>query len=537
MIPQRWLDRFKLIPGFDPVATAGDCWFDAEAADRAVAFFPAMLTHIEGAMAGQPFELGEWQAAVVGCVFGWKRPDGTRRFREVFLYVPRKNGKSTLCGGIVNLLGFCDDEPGAQLYSAAAEREQAALVFRQAKGMIAQNPELSSISKIYNSMKSIEYPGNGVYKALSADADTKHGFNTSGCVVDELHAHRSRDLVDVLATSMGSRRQPLLWSITTADFNRESICNEKYDYACKVRDGIIDDHAFLPVVYEATLEDDWKDPAVWHKANPNLGVSVSEEYLARECKRAQDQPSYENTFKRLHLNIRTQQDKRWMQMDAWDACGGRVDMRSLEGKSCYVGVDLASTRDIAAAVLCFPEEDGFVLVSYFWVPEETVRIRSERTQYDTWASQGHITATPGNVTDYGFIRKTINELSEKYHIEAIGYDPWNARHLMTELGEDDGLPVVEFRQGYATISGPTKDFEALIMSGKVNHGNNPVLRWMASNVAVREDPNGNIKPDKKKSTEKIDGIVAAIMATALAKDAEVNPGKPSCYESRGIVSL
>ncbi len=340
-----------------------------------------------------------------------------------------------------------------------------------------------------------------------------------GIIIDELHAQPNRELVDVLTTSTAARRQPLIVYITTADFDRDSICNEKYDYACKVRDGVIDDPAFLPVIYEASSDADWTDPQVWAAANPNLGVSVSQEYLERECQRAQETPTYENTFKRLHLNMKTQQDVRWLSLEQWDACGGvEIDPNALEGKECFAGLDLSTTTDVSALVLLFKEDDGEVaLLPRFWVPADNARKRErrDRVPYQTWARQGFIEMTEGNVVDYDVIRRRINELGERFKIREIAIDRWNATQLAVQL-QGDGFEVVTFGQGFRDMSGPTKELEKLVISGKLRHGRHPVLRWMASNVSVETDAAGNLKPSKKKSTERIDGIVASIMALGRA---------------------
>ena len=513
--------------------------FHRKVADQAVAWIERNLTHIEGELAGKPLVLEPWQRAIVGCVFGWFRPNGLRRYREVFQYVPRKNGKSTLLGGLINLVALCDEEPGAQIYSAAAEREQAALVYRQAKGMLLNNPSLESLVKVYATYKSIEYPGQTVYKALSADADTKHGFNTHFCAVDELHAHPNRELVDVLDTSMGSRRQPLMWYITTADWDRESICNEKYDYACKVRDRVIDDPSFLPAVFEASADDDWTSEATWRKANPNLGVSLSLEYLQRECQRAQDIPGYENTFKRLHLNIRTQNDVRWIRIEDWDRGEAAIDEESLAGRPCYGALDLSSKLDVSAWVMVFPPLSGersWRVLPRFYVPEDGARKRErlDRVPYLTWSTQGFVTLTPGNVIDYEFIKARIAEDARKFDLQEIAYDPWNATQIAIQL-QDSGAKVIEFNQGFRSMSEPTKELEKLIVQGNLAHGGNPVLRWMASNVSVETDPAGNVKPSKRKSTERIDGIVALVMA--IGRAIAQPPPTQSVYESRGILTF
>lgn len=512
----KWRELFTLLPGYDPEDTAGSNRFSSQIADAAVAFVETQLCHIEGEHAGKPLKLERWQQAIVGCVFGWFTPDGTRRYREIFQYIPRKNGKSTMLGALINLVAFADNEPGAQIYSAAADREQAALVYRQAKGMCLLNPELETKVKIYSTFKSIEYPGGTVYKALSSDADTKHGFNSHFVAVDELHAHYSRDLVDVLQTSMGSRRQPILWHITTADFDRQSICNEKYDYASKVRDGVIKDASFLPVIYEAKPDDDWTSPEVWQKANPNLGISISREYFERECKRAQDVPSYTNTFLRLHLNIRTQNDVKWLALDKWDQCGGVIEPDALAGRPCWGGLDLSSKTDLTALVLIFPpteDDPKYRVLPHFFAPEDGARKREhrDRVPYMTWARQGYMTLTDGDVVDYEHVKQSIRDARDKYDVQEIAYDPWNATQIALQL-QDEGAAMVQFGQGFRSMTEPTKELEKLVISGGLAHGGNPVLRWMASNTTVEVDAAGNIKPSKKKSTERIDGIVALVMA-------------------------
>ncbi len=521
-IPDRWRELFKLIPGYDPIATAPEgWWFDWELADQVVAFFSSRLSHIEGELAGQPLALQPWQAAHVGCAFGWKRPDGTRRYREVFDYEPRKNGKTTKIGGLINYVSFCDGEPGAQNYSAAAEREQAGLVYRQAKGMILNRPQLEKLVKIYATFKSIEYPGGVTYKALSADADTKHGFNTHFVVVDELHAQPNRELVDVLVTSTGARRQPLIWYITTADFMRPSICNEKYDYACGVRDGRIDDPGFLPVVYEVTAKDDWTDPAVWAKANPNLGVSVSREYIEREYAKAKDNPEYENTFKRLHLNLRTDADVRWLSSQLWDANAEPFDPAMLDGRDCYAGLDLANTLDVAALAKIFPPqtegEDWYVLMD-LWVPESAAKERQKtnRARYDAWISKGHMHRTDGDVIDYTAIRSKVVADAERYRIVKLMFDPWNATQFVQELQDQDGVVVEKFPQTLANFNEPCRRLVELLKEKRFRHGGQPVLRWMAGNVSAHTDGRGYIMPSRKKSVDKVDGIVALLMGLAPA---------------------
>jgi phage terminase large subunit-like protein len=498
----------------------GEFTFDEEAADLAVTFFPRFLEHVKAEWAGRPFDLDDWQKEqIVRPLFGWKRPDGTRRYRTVYVEVPRKNGKSTLGAGIALILLYADHEPGAEVYSAAADRDQAAIVFDLAKSMVQASPDLSSRSEVYR--RSIVVPRTGsAYHVLSADVKTKHGKNAHGVIFDELHAQPNRELWDVLTTSTGARRQPVVLAITTAGYDRESICWEVHDYASKVRDGVIQDDSFLPVIYGAALEEDWRDQKVWQRVNPGLGVSVKLDYLEQEARKAAETPSYQNTFRRLHMNQWTQQNTRWIDLTVWDACGGAVDPEALRGRGCYAGLDLSTTTDIAALVLLFPPIEGdnqFHALPFFWVPEETVAKRSRRDQvpYDAWVRDGFIEATEGNVADYDVIRKRINELLERYELREVAVDRWNASQITSQL-VSDGVTMVPFGQGYRDMSAPTKELEKLLLSKRLRHSGNPVLRWMADNVSVRQDPAGNLKPDKAKSTGRIDGIVALIMALGRA---------------------
>lgn len=533
-------DYVGLVPGYDPAATAGDCTFDADRAKAAIDFFDLALCHIKGDKAAQPFTLEPWQEAIVGNLFGWYRPDGRRRYREAFVFVPRKNGKSLLAAGIGLYMLFVDQEQGAEIYAAAAERDQAALVFDVAKHMVLRDALLAGQAKVYQKSITVEDRAS-FFRAISADADTKHGFNAHCVIMDELHAQRNRELHDVLMTSQGARTQPLFISITTSDYEREgSICNEKYEFATRVRDGVIDDPTFLPVIYEADRDDDWTDPETWRKANPNLGVSISQEYLERECARAQEVTAYENTFKRLYLNIRTEQAVRWLQLEKWDACAGAHDWRtlrtSLRGCQAWAGMDLASKRDLSALALLFKEHGRYQVVPFFWVPEDGARERQERDRvpYLDWIKEGLITATPGKRTDYDVIRRDVNALLKEFSFKEVALDPWNANQFGVQLS-GDGFDVIEFRQGFASMNEPTKELEALIVDGTLEHGGHPILRWMASNVSVRTDPAGNWKPDKEHSSEKIDGIVAMIMALGRATIAPEY--RESVYRTRGFVRL
>jgi phage terminase large subunit-like protein len=515
-------------------------WFDDQAADLAVAFFSGFLVHVKGEWAGSAFELEPWQERIVRDVFGWKRPDGARQYRTVYIEIPRKNGKSSIAAGMALYLLFADGEPGAEVYSAAADREQAGIVFGLASSMVDQSPALAQRAEVYK--RSIVNPEvMGSYKVLSADAYTKHGLNASGVVIDELHAQPTRDLVDVLITSTGARRQPLTVMLTTAGFNLETICGEYHTYAEQVAEGVIEDPTFYPVIYAADPGDDWMDPATWGKANPNLGISVKTDYLENQAKKARSVPAYTNTFKRLHLDLWTEQDTRWLPMEDWRACERPFDPGLLAGAVCYGGLDLSSSSDLAALVLVFPSEAGeteeYALLPFFWIPSDNIteRARRDRVPYDAWARDGLITATEGNVIDYEYILRDIEALGESYQIKEIAFDRWGAFQVSTRLA-GLGFEVVGFGQGFASMANPTAQLMRLTLAGAIRHNGHKVLDWNAANMVVSSDAAGNVKPNKAKSREKIDGMVASIMGLDRAmRNRETKSG--SKYEQGDLLII
>lgn len=515
-------------------------YFDEIAAKAAVAFFEFYLRHSKGEWAGRPFLLEEWQKEdIIKPLFGWKREcDGTRQYRTAYIEVPRKNGKSCLSAGIAVYLLFADDEPGAEVFSAAGDRDQANIVFSEAQRMVESSPTLARKAQVYR--RSIIVPSTrSAYRVLSADAYTKHGLNAHGVVFDELHVQPNRDLWDVLTTSTGARRQPLVVAITTAGYDRESICWEIHEYGRQILEGIIEDPSFFTYIAAAEQEDDWLSEEIWAKANPNLGVSVKLDYLRSEARKAQLTPAYQNTFRRLHLNQWTQQETRWLPLDRWDACDAPINAKLLEGSPCYGGLDLASSSDIASFVLVFPSEPGenerYALLPFFWIPEENMieRARKDRVPYDAWVRDGLINATVGNVIDYAFIVQAIEELGERYDIREITFDRWGAFQVSQAL-EGAGFEMVGFGQGFASMANPTKELLRLVLDGRLAHGGHRVLRWMADNMVVSTDAAGNVKPNKAKSREKIDGIVAGIMGLDRAMR-HVEAG--SVYEERGLLSI
>lgn len=500
------------------VRPANQYIYDPTTAGVVVKFFEHVLTHVKGPKAGLPFVLDQWQQNdIIKPLFGWIDPKtGLRRFKTCYVEIPRKNGKSTLAAGIALYLLFIDPEEGAEIFSAAADRDQAAIIFDIAKQMVKQSPILEKSLQVYK--RAIINPDTfGVYKVLSAEAFSKHGLNASGIIFDELHAQPNRELWDVLTTSTAARAQPLTLALTTAGWDTESICYEQHLYSKQVETGIIEDSSHLSVIYGNDKESRYDDPEAWANANPGLGISVRTDYLERQAEKAKFTPALQNTFKRLHLNIWTQQADRWLDLDKWDQCGvDPINESMLHGGVCYGGLDLSSVTDLTSLVLAFPSDDerGIVsLLPFFWIPEDQMRerVRRDRVNYDVWVQQGLMRTTPGDVIDYQFIIADIEKLGELFDIREIAFDRWGAFQASTTL-EGLGFNMIGFGQGFASMSPPTKELLQLVLSKKIQHGGHKVLRWNAANMVVKTDPAGNIKPDKSKSTEKIDGIVASIMA-------------------------
>jgi len=491
--------------------------YDQEKADRAVRFIEN-LKHTKGKWAEKPFWLFPWQEQVIRDVFGIVDERGKRQFRTAFVEIGKKNGKSELAAAVALYLLYADNEPSAEVYGAAADRQQASIVFDVAKQMVEMTPALRKRSKIMAATKRIvNYSNAGFYQVLSAEVATKHGLNVSGLVFDELHAQPNRKLYDVLTKGSGdAREQPLYFLITTAGTDRESICYELHQKAKDILDGRKVDPTFYPVVYGLADEDDWHDEANWYKANPSLGQTISIERVRDMYRDALDNPAEENVFKQLRLNMWVSSLTRFIPEYIYDLGKDPIDMDALEGRDCYGGLDLSSTGDITAFVLMFPprdESEKYIMLPFFWIPEDTIplRVRRASVPYDVWHQQGYLNATEGNVIHYGFIEEFIRKLGERYHILEIAFDRWGATQMTQDL-EGMGFTVVPFGQGFASMSPPTKEFYKLLMEGRIQHGGNPVMRWMAGNVVVDTDPAGNIKCTKAKSPEKIDGIVAAIMA-------------------------
>ena len=515
--------------------------YDKAQADFAVGFIEC-LCHTKGRWAGKPFKLLPWQEQIVRDIFGTLKADGNRQFTTAYIEIPKKNGKSELAAAIALYMLFADGEASPEVYGAAADRQQAAIVFDVAHQMVNMTAALAKRSKILTANKRIVSGfNNGFYQVLSAEVTSKHGLNVSGLVLDEVHAQPNRKLYDVLTKGSGdAREQPLYFLITTAGNDTNSICYELHQKALDIIEGRKVDPTFYPVIYGAPESADWTSPAVWKEANPSLGDTITLEKVQAACDSAKQNPAEENSFRQLRLNQWVKQAVRWMPMDKWDACDFVVNEDELAGRVCYGGLYLSSTTDITAFVLVFPplyEEDKYHILPYFWIPEENVdlRVRRDHVPYDLWEKQGTLLTTEGNVVHYGYIEKFIEKLNERFNIREIAYDRWGAVQMVQNL-EGMGFTVVPFGQGFKDMNPPTKELMKLTLEKRIAHGGHPVLRWMMDNIFIKTDPAGNIKPDKEKSTEKIDGVVATIMALDRAIRCGLDNGE-SVYDERGILLI
>jgi phage terminase large subunit-like protein len=515
--------------------------FDAEAAEHVLDFF-GFLKHSKGEWAGREFILEPWQEFIVWEVFGWYRADGSRRFRVVHAEVAKKNGKTTLLAGIALYLLDGDGEPGAEVYSAATKRDQAAIMHEEAIRMVLNSPDLRRQFQVFRRNISRDATASK-FEPLSSDFSTLDGLNIHGGLVDELHAHPSGALYEVLETSTGARRSPLIFSITTAGDDQTSFCYARREYAVAVLEELFADDTLFAYISTLDQGDDWREESLWIKANPNLGVSVKVAPLRDQIEMASRSPRQENDIRRFRLNEWTSATTRWLSLDEWDACAGELLPGQIEiereGAPCYGGLDLASTSDIAAFVLLFPPMEGgdfWDVVCRFWIPggDLAERVKKTKIPYGDWIRDGWLLSTPGDVTDYRLIRLEIEALSERYQILEIPYDKWNATETSSEL-QDKGFPMVSHKQGYPDMSPPMKELERLLKCGRLRHGGHPVLRWMASNIECKQFSGAikPVKPDHKAATKKIDGMVALIMALSRAT-APPEEEESSPYEEHGV---
>jgi phage terminase large subunit-like protein len=521
-------------------------YFDKAVADAAVDFFPRFLRFVDGEWAGRPFHLSPYQAHDIRQIFGWRhRKGGRRRYRFVRQWVPRKNGKTEFAAGLAHLLTIGDGEPGAQVYSHALIGEQAEICYNKAARMVALSNELSALYEVTKTGM-LCHESMSSFRALSGEAYGKHGLSPHANIGDEAHAWKNGKLHTFLIQGMGSRRQPLDITISTAG-EIKTYGHELYQNSKAIFEKPELDPETYVSIHEAQPGDDWTDPKVWARANPNLGISLKREFLEAECRRAQQTPRLENDFKRYHLNLWVEQAIRWFPMHRWAANTAEpnnpilwkslAEKMRAEGRRGYCALDLGSVSDITAAVWAFePKAPGerTILVPRFWVPADKVAERdSPRTPYKRWVESGALLTTPGNVTDYDFIEHSILEDSSAFGCQALGYDPWNATQVAVHL-QEQGLPAQEFRQGYGSMGAPSKEVERLFMSGQLEHGNHPVLEWMFGNATYRKDPAGNIKPDKERAAEKIDGVVATVMVIGLMTKADESR---SVYEDHGLLVI
>lgn len=542
----------------------GGLIFDEAAASHIIDFFPRFLRFYEGAFDGEPFTLTPHQQFIVGSIFGWKRrADNTRRYRTAYVEEAKGQGKSPLAAGIgLYCLAF-DDEPGAEIYAAATTRNQAGVTFRDARLYAGASDELKSVLNIdkYN----IAYEaGNSFFRPVSSEHRGLDGPRPHVVIIDEIHEHPDDLVVRKMSAGTKGRRQALIFEITNAGYDRHSICYQHHEYSEKILEGIVKNEEWfcvmtgLDVCEKCANEgktipqdgcpdcDDWRNESVWEKANPNLPYlgAPFRDYLRRQVEEAKSMPSQENIVKRLNFCIWTESVTKWLPADSWSACGVPVNLESLKGRTCYGGLDLSTIIDLSAWIKVFPPEDEagrYEVTAHFFLPQENMaaRVKRDKVPYDVWARQGFITLTPGNLIDYKFILSQIEKDMQDFNIAELAFDRWGSQKITTDLQEagfeiDGNKSLVQFGQGFASMSPAMKETERLVLAGKLAHGGNPVLAWMVSNVAVRMDPAGNRKPDKEKSADRIDGAVALIMAVGRAM---LRQNTGSVYDERGIIVL
>lgn len=491
--------------------------FDVSRASHICAFIE-MLPHIKGRWSGKPIVLEPWQIFNLTTVFGWIDGNGYRRFKTVYDEIPRKNAKSTLSSGVALYLLVADGEAGAEVYSAATTRDQARIVWHDAKRMVDKCPGLRRRFGVETSAHAVfsERTASSL-KALSRDqGGNLDGLNVHGGIIDELHAHKTREVFDVIETATGARTQPLLWLITTAGFNRSGICYEQRSYLIKILTGVVVDEEYFGIIYTIDDDDDWTDPSCWAKANPNWGISVSPEDIERKARKAMTMSAAQNNFLTKHLNKWVNADTAWMDMVSWERCANsNLLIEDFAGRDCYIAVDLASKLDIVSVAYVFPDDEEFKGFVKNYLNEVTVE-DANNSQYSGWAEDGRLIITPGGMTSQGVIETDIREAAGMFNVLEVAYDPWQANYLASRLLED-GLPMIELRQTVQNMSEPMKELEALVVNKKFQHDGCPVLTWMISNVVCHVDAKENIYPRKEQPENKIDGVVALIMALGRAK--------------------
>jgi len=512
--------------------------YDEEKAGKVFAFVEKFIRHVEGEWAGKPMLLEDWQKHdILGPLFATVHKEtGLRRYRRAYIEIPRKNGKSTLAAIIVIVMLMLDNEPGAQVFSLGGSRDQARIVFRMVRLMLEAHPALLKRVSIY---QNAILHGNSYYKALSKESGTQHGLNAHCTIVDEYHVHKSADLRDTHATSMGTRRQPLLLHITTAGNNESMACREEHDYAKSVLNGQVKDESYLPVIYGASEDDDPLDIETAKKANPNFGVSVKPEFIKQEIERAKTSPAYLNTYRQLHLNQWVGASAGWIAGHVWKAAGHPIDEESLKGRKCYLGLDLGRKSDASALCLLFPDGDGFISINKFWLPEVQAaeNMRDYNRYYAGWVVDGYIVETPGEVTDQTFIMADILRIYKDYDVQVLAYDSYAATELMANLqreGIDNVAPVLTRAKELAEV---VEKMHNLVTNDKFNHGGNPVLAWMVDNTLMRRDAAGNELPDKGKGRHKIDGVIANLYSLYAAMEANKSDDEDTYLSNDEMILL
>lgn len=510
-------------------------WFSEELAQHALESF-LFLRHSKGEWAGQPFELAPWQQFWIALAFGWMRADGTRRFREVWEEVPRKNGKSTKLAGIGLYLFTFDGEGGAEVYSAATKMDQAKITHAEAVRMVQASPYLrQSIGVRLNELYDLRPGRADLFVPLGRDAKSLDGLNPHGAILDEVHAHPTREIYDVIKSGQGSRKQPLIWQITTAGFDLSSFGYAQHEYAEKVLEGLLEDDELLAIIYTVDHPDRWDDPVEWAKANPNLGVSVYEEGLRAAVERARRQPSQLPNLQTKRLNIWLRGGSRWIGAEPWADCGDAgLSIEAFSGEPCWVGLDLAEKSDIAALAIVFRDSGGYSVFFRLYLNEDQAHAPEHRHFY-AWEQSGHLIVTPGNATDFDEIRADLQELARNHQVQEVIYDPKFATYFATKLADEDGMLMVEMPQTSARFTLPIVEIENLVLTRGLAHDANPAVAWMIGNVVMRESKFSGLRhPTKEKPENKIDAPVAMIMAMSRALSSEGEPNLSDYFNNAVI---
>jgi len=526
-------------------------YFDKQAAEHVILFVENYLYFTKGKRAGQHFTLETWQKFQLWVLFGWKKKNGARRFNYAYHEIARKNGKTTLAAAIALYTLLADGEEIAEIYTAATTRDQAKLCFTEAQNITRKSPFLKKYLTVME--KSVfDKERHSSLKALSGDAGPLDGLNIHCSIIDEFHAHKTAEVYNVLKSSLGSRFQPLIYIVTTAGFNKEYPCYNLRKVCVDILKGLKFDDTMFVMICSLDEDDDYNNHDNWIKANPNIDVSISSQYLDNEYNQAINNPDELNNFLTKNLNIWTTASKAWITDNAYTACNGNINPDNLKNMKCWAGLDLANVKDLTALALIFPKDnDFFDVLMFFYLPEMTARerVRKDNVNYDVWIREGWITETPGNVTDYNYIFADITGemktgqkalkpgIAETYNLQKLAYDRFNSSQLIVDIGET-GLQekLLPFGQGFRSMSTPTKGIEKLILNKQINNGSNPVLAWNFQNVEIQRDAAGNVKVNKAKSIEKVDGVIALIMAYGAYLDTQ-NEQSESIYATRGLLTL